>query len=314
MNIRQDPIFIVGFGRSGTALLSTILTGHPEICIAPESPVHPLTDIDRLTNAIWDAIDRYRDNFPAVVDKDDLKKEIKSLLPSQKKMIFACYLQSWAKVYDKLDPRWGDKFTGNWRFINLLAEWYPQAQFINIVRDPRDVISSIIQYFPHKAFLPAWLVGSHLSLAWRWRQALRTTVKNGNSLGPKYYMMVRYEDLVADPDTWIRKIYSFLDMEYDDSVLPVEEVLKKKKVPQRTHREVANNPHTQRIGRHNENLSLAQVREIEFLCKKEIGMLGYRGTNEKLSIWTSGKIVLLSVCFSLGWQGVKIWKKLQGAY
>lgn len=108
---------------------------------------------------------------------------------------------------------WSDKTPPHIDHVDLLAELFPGARFVELVRDGRDVALSIIG-------LPfgnnnAW------TAAHRWAECIRTGVEQ-RAKRPGEVILVRYEDLVTQPDIEVRRISEFLEIAYDDDMLAVE--------------------------------------------------------------------------------------------
>lgn len=311
LKIRQDPVFIVGYGRSGTGLLRLMLSAHPEIFIALEQRKFALYDIELLTDVIWN----FNHIFPEISDKESLRTTLKSCLPKHSDLILACYCQAWAEKFGKKSARWGDKFTGNWQFIYRLAKWYPQAQFIHIVRDPRDVVSSIIENFPGSIKLPKQIFPPQINLAWRWCKSYQVASHQGHVLGEERYMMLKYENLVSEPKSCLKNVCDFLNIEFFDAMLSTHVVVRKGKVPapgMRTHGELRHRPHTRRIGRYSKNLQPWQVKDIEYICRNEMRKLGYNKSSHQVSTKRSFTLGTLSALFNMGWMGLRVSRRMRG--
>ncbi len=304
-NFRQDPVFIVGYGRSGTTLLQLMLTAHPEISIAPEQENFALYDLKLTRETIW------RSQYLSAVFADELglHAALEASFQHQKELVYALYCLAWAKILGKKsDVRWGDKYTANWQFMPTLAQWYPRSQFIHIVRNPCDVISSIIQHFPKSIRIPTCLIPAHINLAWRWRNSYRATIQQGNLLGSHRYLMVQYENLVIEPRVYIKKVCEFLNINYmDEMVHSNSYVSKGLEIPcKETHCEVRYDPHPGRIGRFKGNLKPQQVGQIEYICKEEMQKIGYALSGKHVPAIRSLSLEILLAFFQLGWTGVRI--------
>ncbi len=100
----------------------------------------------------------------------------------------------WAEIV------WGDKTPVYMKEIPLLADLYPHARFIHIVRDPRDCCLSSED---------AW-GNSPLRTAQEWADRIRSCRAAGAALGPGRYHELRYEDLVADVRGRLAAVFDFL--------------------------------------------------------------------------------------------------------
>ena len=89
--------------------------------------------------------------------------------------------------------RWGDKTPYYVLHIDKLADWWPHAQFIHIIRDGRDVALSLARehdFGVYNAYHAARL----------WEQYVETGRALGSSLPASQYMELRYEDMLQDQD------------------------------------------------------------------------------------------------------------------
>ncbi len=108
---------------------------------------------------------------------------------------------------------WADKTPPHIDHVDLLAEVFPGARFVELVRDGRDVALSIMG-------LPfggnnAWTTGV------RWAHCIREGERQ-RAKRPDEVLLVRYEDLVTRPAEEVQRISEFLDIAYDDDMLAVE--------------------------------------------------------------------------------------------
>jgi hypothetical protein len=209
----SDPFVIVlGHVRSGTTMLRAMLDSHPQLAIPPESyfvmdllerpgPV----DIDRLRDAL--AADRYFGDWQLPIEAlDELRDDPRVRTAADAVAgLYALYARRAGK------PRYGDKTPSHLRWVDVLATRFPNARFLHIVRDGRDVAASVVTMeFGHTRFPEAARV---------WRRKVLKAHLAGMRLGPERYQEVRYEDLVADPVTELQRICTFLGLEYAESML-----------------------------------------------------------------------------------------------
>jgi hypothetical protein len=91
---------------------------------------------------------------------------------------------------------------------------FPEARIVNLVRDGRDVALSLLRV----PFGPAnvW------AAAHQWREAVDAGERAAERMGADL-LTVRYEDLVASPETVIPAVCEFLEIGYRPEMLAVEE-------------------------------------------------------------------------------------------
>jgi hypothetical protein len=92
--------------------------------------------------------------------------------------------------------------------IRTLADEFPGAKFVHMLRDGRDCAAS---------FHRRWRFNP-VRTAYRWKLAVRAGRAQGRTLGPRY-LEVRYEDLTADPENTFVHVCSFLGVPFEPAVL-----------------------------------------------------------------------------------------------
>ena len=116
----------------------------------------------------------------------------------------------------------GDKTPGYVRNIPILHELWPQAKFVHIIRDGRDVCLSVRNWdkvdrtVSHYATWPEDQVGT-IGLWWKWHVGLGREA--GRTLPPELYYEVRYEHLVEDPEGECVKLCALLGLSFDPAML-----------------------------------------------------------------------------------------------
>lgn len=209
---KASPFFIVGVGRSGTTLLRLMLNAHPNVAIPYET--HFL-----------DSYAKRREEFGDLSQLCHRKVLVEALLreemvgkwdyiPSAEEVLNRIQHFSVAGVVEALfdayagalgKARWGDK-SDYLDTMHVIADFLPNARFVHIVRDGRDVANSVLR-------LP-WGPRDLIAAADWWHGHVRTARMVGTALGPKRYAEVRYEDLVENPTRELRRLCEFLDLEW----------------------------------------------------------------------------------------------------
>jgi hypothetical protein len=208
----HPPFFIVGSARSGTTLLRLMLNAHPEIAVPPESrfisefyagkdEVEAESFLSRLEThdrfQLWD--------LPIEAVKRELGTD--KVVP-YRKAVEAPYL-AWMHVNGK--KRWGDKTPRYIESIPLLDRLWPDAQFVHLVRDGRNVALSYadVPFGPKSVGRAAYL----------WSRRLRAGVEAGRALPPDRYIEIHYENLVEDTEEQVKKLAEFLNTSFDPAML-----------------------------------------------------------------------------------------------
>lgn len=142
--------FFVGCGRSGTTLLRRIFTSHPALAVPYESHfIVPMCDITvrpRYETPQGFATDNFISDLlaqPAIRRWQLPEEELRAALFEHPcdcadaiRRVFALY------AYRQGKPRYGDKTAVYVLSIAVLAHVFPEARFVHIIRDGRDVALS----------------------------------------------------------------------------------------------------------------------------------------------------------------------------
>jgi hypothetical protein len=274
----RGPIFIVGMPRSGTTLLRSMLSVHPQIVVSRETHFLPKwwkryrhLDLNNIDNfeAFWEDFSA-SDRFPKVVADPPLVKE--QILASNQidlKTIFTSIMQVLASTMNK--PRWVEKTPTHYKYLHLLLDWYPQARIIWMLRDPRAVVTSTIDRWHNKTVedCAAKWSESVLSFQEQWSEDERVQI-------------VKYEELVLNTELQMRKLCDFLGEEFFPEMLGdrtkiAERVILSDAGPNKGANRLANqSPTSERIDRWRSQLSPAQIAMVEGISKEAMLRCNYQ--------------------------------------
>lgn len=209
---RNAPFFIVACGRSGSSLLSRMLNAHPRLAVPNET--HLFDNYYRLLSNYGDlGVARNRERlvddilstarmreWSPKVDREQVLSSIK--VPSFSGIADAI-LRSWSEMQNK--SRWGEKTPQHLSYWREILACFPDAKFIHIVRDGRDVALSWIRApFGPKTVYTA---------AKRWVQDLAQADDLKASVPEQTFLEIRYEDLLQNPEQVLAEICRYLDEE-----------------------------------------------------------------------------------------------------
>ncbi len=186
------PILVVGMARSGTSLTEQIIASHPAVRGAGELPFW--TEAARKHEA---AIER------GVLDAGNAQA------------IGGGYLRVLAERAPEAE-RVIDKAPFNSDFLGVIHTVFPKARVIYMQRDPIDTcLSCYFQKFATSINFTMDLA----DLAHYYREHQRLMAHWRAVLPAGTILDVPYEELVTDPNLWIRKILEFLGLEWNDRCL-----------------------------------------------------------------------------------------------
>jgi hypothetical protein len=209
------PLFVGGCPRSGTTLLRCLLNNHPDLAMPAETDfVIPLWtfrarygDLRRPENrralAEWifntDGTGGRRIRAGSFGRREAIERVVASA-PTLGSVFSTCF-EMYAEAHGK--SRWGDKRPGYAGFIGAIFGLFPDAQFINVVRDPRAAVSSIVRvgWDEQDVAVP--------SAAAMWLSSVRRVDAHVRRLRPDQLLDVRYEDMVRDPAATLARICEF---------------------------------------------------------------------------------------------------------
>ena len=283
------PVFIVGCPRSGTTLLRMMLDSHPDLAIPPESHFIP---------KVWALRRRYERDGAAKVERvasdimrthrfkewglpdEDVWLRLRSLTKPGIAEVIDAFFVAYAERDGK--PRWGDKTPGYSIEMVGIAELFPTARFVHLIRDGRDVAMSIRANFQEVGDIDAALV---------WATRVRKGRAQGRSLGSDRYLEVRYEDLVKDPQNVLTLICDFVDLEYRAEMLDYSRRVRVA-VPEgeqeRIHTRLLKPP-TKGLRNWRKEMSAEDLALFEALAGRELEEFGYERAVPDLSLVVRGK-------------------------
>jgi hypothetical protein len=201
------PVFVLCNGRSGSTLLRFVLDAHPDLACPPETNL-PVMAAQLAT--VWSLIEgaplsaERGDEPPAIPDA-----AIAGVRRTMDEMT-GSYLARRAK------RRYCDKSLGTARYVPLLLRIYPEAKFLCLYRHPMDVIASGIEACPwglNGYGFDAYIAGTPGNAVWALSRFWADSVSVGLAVEeqfPQSCHRIRYEDLVADPETAGAGIFEFL--------------------------------------------------------------------------------------------------------
>jgi len=234
------PVFIIGGSRTGSTMLQVILTKSPNIALAEElqfrAPAWLHRDLesdirkhvgslnspgalDRLMDLLysgipvgwfWSAAER-------LLDRDMLYEQLAGQ-PLSMRVIFDAILTVHARMRNK--KCMGAKFPVHYSYAQQLLEWYPDCRLIHTTRNPKAVYASqAAKYLKSeqstvKKSLMRFRQFVHINIQISWTAHVHRKLSHLPN-----YRLVRYEDLVLEPESEIRQLCSFLEIAFQQDML-----------------------------------------------------------------------------------------------
>ena len=211
--VRTDvpqPIFVLGFPRSGTTLVEQTLSAHPLISAGDELPL--INDITHIMPRMLNSPLTYPEAL-AELWMGDQRDGLDNLRDY--------YLQKAAQM-GVAEPEFAwftDKMPLNETHLGLIALLFPASPLIHVIRHPLDVIvSALANHFTHGFFCASSLetTATHyirimeLTEHYRTEMALR-------------YLPIRYEAMVGRQAETVRSMLDFIGVDFDENCLRFQE-------------------------------------------------------------------------------------------
>ncbi len=277
----KPPVFLVGAPRSGTTLLHQILEHHPAFAIPYESKY--LATFSRHLDEFGDLGDpANRESLIVSIEtfmrnawlERDLKEWMPGVLEAAPQLArdaaptFAGVLEAMYAFYARGQgrPRWADKMATFGRVLPAILETFPDARIIHIVRDGRDVGSSLLRlsFGPNTAYVAGKRWNSFVAHGLDFAEAHTASV-----------LTIRYEDLIDDSENVLRRLCDFVGERFHKEMLEFHRV-RSANVPRKEIHGQLNKPlNRERVARWKKDLSPRQVRVFEAAAGATLARMGY---------------------------------------
>jgi hypothetical protein len=211
--------FVVGSGRSGTTLLRNVFDAHSELAMCHEAHfIAPFVqhrsayerkgrfDADAFVTDLYRSPNFRRQDIDEAAIRAAMAESPPSDIVEAVRVVMAVYATAAGKRL------YGDKTPGYVTDLELLGAAFPEARFIHVIRDGRDVA---LAYLDRDEWGPSSLGDA----AHYWRSRVTRGRAAGRALGPDRYREVRYEDMVDDPERVTRDLCTFLGLEFEDAMM-----------------------------------------------------------------------------------------------
>jgi hypothetical protein len=250
-----EAIFIVGVSRSGTTLARRILDRHPRVGIATENHylghllawegarhyfrrVGDLRDaaaIRRLVELIYSGELQRRSRLRELspywrwlterVPRADIEAY---LLASDRteRGVFEAFLRIYADRRGKAIM--GEKTPAHLAYADTLLAWFPDARIVHCMRDPRAIHVSELRRraetavgIPYRQLVRAPVLLEAfvlLQVTWAWAAAVGRHRRLARRY-PDRYRLLRFEDLVTDPEGTLTDLCAFLGITFEPRML-----------------------------------------------------------------------------------------------
>lgn len=256
------PIIIGGCPRSGTTLLRSCLNSHPNIFAGPEC-AYGLKAVEAVISTDKHIGQRAQQAFGLGEDE-----------------ILRAHGVGWEHWLDCIlekngdgKERIADKMPQYQRHFTMMSYMLPDALFIHIIRDPRDVCASLFAHadmFNYNTGEPVEFCQYADKAGQYWAYEVGLGLRMRRHENTARYIEVHYETLVQRPGETLARLLDFVGEPWDDGVLyPDDGGI------EWTNGDTDKPPHAGFLGRWHERLESNDVREVEVQTSSLMDLLGY---------------------------------------
>ena len=213
--LSRQIFFIVGAQKSGTTWLQRILDAHPQIVCSGEGHF-----IDDLSLNMSSLIQKYNQKLLLVADR--VYEGNPYYLPFTQNEFDFLSVAAMAIMLSKRSISEetlciGDKTPVNILHVDSFIRLFPEAKYIHIVRDGRDVVVSHYKHIERvvktknlKDYKLSSFKESLPELSKKWSLFVEKGAEAAKKLPSKQFQLIRYEDLKQQPDNHIQRLFQFL--------------------------------------------------------------------------------------------------------
>jgi hypothetical protein len=288
----SSPVFVVGCDRSGTTLLRLMLIHGPDLHIPQETNFLATlnaraADYGDFTEARqrWFFIRDLQANqatratttFPVFgLTETEAEEVLREAAPTTFAGASEALYRASARKVGK--ARWGDKTPRYVTAIPWLAEAFPTARFVHIIRDGRDVTLSLLAN--------RWVLSVRDGAKF-WKERVEMGRAAGRSLPESRYREIFYEQLVREPQQSLEELCQWLGMRFTTDMLRYYEDAEKLLPPQHAHlfRMNSRPVDASRARRWQQEMSLHDLADFDEVAGTLLMELGYERERFRMPAW-----------------------------
>lgn len=240
-----SAVFITGNSRTGTSMVSKILDNNELIYGFKELHFfeqlwYPEKNASRLTKEqaiklFAELISLQREGFYANRTPEKFHEEARNYFQSNvyetitAPLVFMNYLLYESRLNKKQIPC--EQTPRNLFFIDEILSFYPNAKIVCMMRDARDVLLSqkykwklrVLGYkaMPTKEVIRSWFNYHPITISKLWNTSAEQVA---NSIGKKNVYLLKFEELLKNPEQKIKELCDFLNVEFQQSMLLIPKI------------------------------------------------------------------------------------------
>ena len=189
-----------------------MLDAHPQLTVPPETHFLPeLIEAAQSGKAtpeeLLATITSQREWGDFGLTEEQLLERFRALDPLTAGGALRAFYEAYAERVGK--PRWGEKTPIYVKSMRKIESALPEARFVHVIRDGRDVALSIRDRATKDHPIDR--------IADRWVRRITRAREQAKRLA--HYKEIRYESLILDTEPTLREVIDFYDLPWDDAVL-----------------------------------------------------------------------------------------------
>jgi hypothetical protein len=252
---RPPAPFLIGAARSGPDLLAAMLGAHPEMRMLGATGFVP-----RLAELIRSepmTVERVLKVMAAAgpleahgLSEEEMRGRLEALDDLKAAAVLRCFYGAATEHAGK--SRWGDDTPSYLKRMRRIQRALSEARFVHVVRDGRDTLAA----------RPAEInTGAAIATGQRWSKKVRSARVQAHLMN--HLLEIRYEDLIAEPETTLRRVCEFIELPFEPAMVDP---------PERSRIETGLGP----VGSWRERLEPEQLEAFEEVAGPMLDELGYR--------------------------------------
>lgn len=222
MKLSEKQVLITGCYRSGTEYITLLLNNHPKLsanmyivnfmrnCYDRYNPIGEEPHYSRL---VFDAAQRIRSRFNKKLNAHKILDYCNEVDIVTYGFLYDIIMSE--LFLDGLKDCWAEKTQLVWTKIPDFLDILPNGKVIHIVRNPLNVLASFKKYTyaPEPAYLGA---------IFNCYDSMKKGIEYQKNQDPSRYLLLRYEDIITDPEKTVIKMFKFLDLSHEHNLLGEE--------------------------------------------------------------------------------------------
>jgi hypothetical protein len=208
---RTPAPFLIGAARSGTDLVAAMLGAHSDVAMLSDTGFVP--GLAELIRSEPVTVERILKLMAAAgpldahgIDEAEMRTRLEALDDLKAAAVLRAFYEGAAEAAGK--PRWGDDTPSYLKRMRRIQRALTEARFIHVVRDGRDTLAA----------RPAEITtGAAIATAQRWSKKVKSARQQEHLM--EWFLEVRYEDLVGDPEATLRRVCDFIDLPFEPAMV-----------------------------------------------------------------------------------------------